>query len=40
MIQLTPQTVQLHAQARDKEDAIRQAGRVLMAAGNILPGYI
>ena len=32
MIQLTPQNIQLHAAPRDKEDAIRQAGRVLVDA--------
>src|SRR4051812_6158947 len=40
MIQLTSQNVQLHARARDKEDAIRQAGRVLVEAGNIDAGYV
>jgi phosphoenolpyruvate-protein phosphotransferase len=39
MIQLTSQNVLLHARARDKEDAIRQAARVLQDAGNIAPGY-
>jgi phosphocarrier protein FPr len=40
MIQLTSQNIQLHAQATNKEDAIRQAGRVLIEAGNIAPGYV
>ncbi|HSI13137.1 MAG TPA: phosphoenolpyruvate--protein phosphotransferase [Chthoniobacter sp.] len=40
MIQLTSQNIQLHAQAKNKEDAIRQAGRVLIEAGNIAPGYV
>src|SRR4051812_28405912 len=40
MIQLTSQNVQLHAHARNKEDAIRQAGGVLVAAGNIAPDYV
>jgi phosphocarrier protein FPr len=40
MIQLTPQHIQLRAHARNKEDAIRQAGRVLVAAGDIEPDYI
>ena len=40
MIQLTSQNIQLHAAARSKEDAIRQAGRVLISAGNIAPGYV
>lgn len=40
MIQLTPQNIQLHAQARTKEEAIRTAGRVLIDSGNIAPGYV
>jgi phosphocarrier protein FPr len=40
MIQLTSQNIQLHAQAQNKEEAIRQAGRVLVEAGNISPGYV
>ncbi|EDY19819.1 phosphoenolpyruvate-protein phosphotransferase [Chthoniobacter flavus Ellin428] len=40
MIQLTSQNIQLHAHAKNKEDAIRQAGRVLVDAGNIAPGYV
>ncbi|MGB8166267.1 MAG: phosphoenolpyruvate--protein phosphotransferase [Chthoniobacteraceae bacterium] len=40
MIHLTPKNIQLHAVAQNKEDAIRQAGRVLIEAGNIDPGYV
>jgi phosphocarrier protein FPr len=40
MINLTPREIQLHAHARNKEDAIRQVGRVLVDAGHIKPGYI
>jgi phosphoenolpyruvate-protein phosphotransferase len=40
MIQLTKEYVLLHAQAANKEDAIRQAGRVLVQNGNIAPGYV
>jgi phosphoenolpyruvate-protein phosphotransferase len=40
MIQLTEDYVQLHVQAANKEDAIRQAGRVLVENGNIAPGYV
>jgi phosphoenolpyruvate-protein phosphotransferase len=40
MIQLTPQNIQLRAHARNKEEAIREAGRVLIQAGNIEPGYV
>lgn len=40
MIQLTSQNIQLHAQAKNKADAIRQAGQVLVEAGNIVPGYV
>jgi phosphocarrier protein FPr len=40
MIQLTSQHIQLHAHAANKEDAIRQVGRVLVEAGNIGAGYI
>ncbi len=40
MIQLTSQNIQLQAQAKNKEEAIRAAGRVLINAGNIAPGYI
>jgi len=40
MLQLTSQNIQLHAHAKNKEDAIRQAGRVLIEAGHIAPGYV
>jgi multiphosphoryl transfer protein len=40
MIQLSPQNVQLNSRARNKEEAIRAAGRVLIEAGNIEPGYV
>jgi len=40
MIQLTPQNIRLHARTRDKEDAIRVAGNVLVDSGAIDPGYI
>ncbi len=40
MIQLTKDHVQLHVQAANKEDAIRQAGRVLVDNSNIAPGYV
>jgi phosphocarrier protein FPr len=40
MIQLTPQHIHLHAHAKNKEDAIRQAGRVLVDAGDIEPDYV
>jgi phosphoenolpyruvate-protein phosphotransferase len=40
MIQLTSKNIQLHAKATSKEDAIRQAGRVLIDAGNIDAGYV
>lgn len=40
MIQLTTENILLNAKAKNKEEAIRIAGRVLVAAGNIEPGYI
>jgi len=40
MIQLTSQSIQLHAHAANKEEAIRAAGRLLIDAGNIAPGYV
>jgi phosphoenolpyruvate-protein phosphotransferase len=40
MLQLTAKNIQLHAHAKNKEDAIRQAGRVLIDAGHIAPGYV
>lgn len=40
MIQLTDADIQLNAHVRNKEEAIRQAGRVLVEAGHIEPGYV
>jgi multiphosphoryl transfer protein len=40
MIELQGTNVQLHAHARDKADAIRQAGLLLVESGFIEPGYI
>ena len=40
MIELTSQNIQLGVRARTKEEAIRVAGRVLVEAGHIAPGYI
>ncbi|MBD1872020.1 phosphoenolpyruvate--protein phosphotransferase [Nodosilinea sp. FACHB-131] len=40
MINLTPEDVRLKATANSKEDAIRQAGELLVASGRIQPGYI
>ncbi len=40
MIKLTSQNIQLHATARNKEDAIRQAGRVLIEGGFIDAAYV
>lgn len=40
MIQLTSQDIQLRASARNKEEAIRAAGRVLVNGGYIAPGYV
>jgi multiphosphoryl transfer protein len=40
VIQLTPRNVQLHAHVRNKEEAIREAGRVLVDSGNIDAGYV
>ncbi|MEA5451659.1 phosphoenolpyruvate--protein phosphotransferase [Leptolyngbya sp. CCNP1308] len=40
MINLTPQDVRLKATARSKEDAIRQAGELLVASGRIQAGYV
>ncbi|HEU4327019.1 MAG TPA: phosphoenolpyruvate--protein phosphotransferase [Roseiflexaceae bacterium] len=40
MIQLTAANIQLHSRATTKEEAIRQAGRLLVENGNIAPGYI
>lgn len=40
MIQLTPDNIMLGAGARNKEEAIRIAGRLLVENGNIAPGYV
>lgn len=40
MIELTPKNIQLHARAGNKEEAIREAGRLLVELGCIDPGYI
>ena len=40
MIELTSVNIRLGAQATTKEEAIRAAGRVLVEAGNIAPGYV
>lgn len=40
MIQLTPRNIRLGARVRDKQEAIREAGRVLVENGNIAPGYV
>lgn len=37
---LTPELVRLGAQALDKEDAIRQAGELLVRAGCVTQGYV
>lgn len=37
---LSPETVQLQARARDKHDAIRQAGELLVRAGCVGPAYV
>lgn len=37
---LTPDLVQLGARAQSKEDAIRQAGELLVRAGCVAPGYV
>ncbi|MBE9139556.1 phosphoenolpyruvate--protein phosphotransferase [Nodosilinea sp. LEGE 07088] len=40
MINLTPGNVRLKAIARNREEAIRQAGELLVASGHIQPGYV
>jgi phosphocarrier protein FPr len=40
MFELTTDTVRLQARPRDKEEAIRQVGRLLVEAGYIAPGYV
>ncbi len=37
---ITPELVRLNAQASGKEDAVRQAGELLVQAGRVQPGYI
>ena len=40
MIELTPQNVQLQVLAKNKAEAIRAAGQLLVETGNIAPGYV
>jgi multiphosphoryl transfer protein len=40
MIQLGKESIRLHAQARDKTEAIRLVGSLLVDSGNMKPGYI
>jgi phosphoenolpyruvate-protein phosphotransferase len=40
MLQLTPQSIRLHAHSRTKDEAIRAAGQILVENGNIAPGYV
>ena len=40
MIDLKPEDIQLKARAHSKEDAIRQAGQLLVDSGHIEPGYV
>lgn len=40
MFELTAANIQLHAHAKSKEDAIRQAGQLLVNGGYIAPEYI
>ncbi len=40
MIKLSPQNIRLGVQAKNKEEAIRAAGQVLVDSGNIAPGYV
>ncbi len=37
---LTPELIRLGARVRSKEDAIRQAGELLVRAGCVAPGYV
>jgi len=37
---LSRETIQMQAVAKDKEDAIRQAGELLVKAGCVKPGYV
>src|SRR6476620_4348352 len=40
MIKLLPQHIRLGVRARNKEEAIRAAGQVLVYSGHIAPGYV
>jgi len=40
MIKLTDRTIQLHADVRSKEAAIRAVGQLLVESGHIEPGYV
>ena len=40
MIHLTQGNIRLNAQARDKTEAIRIAGSLLVDSGNMQPGYV
>ena len=40
MIKLTDRTIQLHANVRSKEAAIRAVGQLLVQSGHIEPGYV
>ena len=40
MIKLLPQHIRLGVRARNKEEAIRAAGQVLVDSGHIAPGYV
>lgn len=40
LLVVTPELVQLGARARDKEDAIRQAGELLVRAGCVTSAYV
>ncbi len=40
MIELQGSNIQLQAHARDKDDAIRQVGLLLVESGFIEPGYV
>lgn len=37
---VSPELVRLQAQARDKQDAIRQAGELLVQVGCVMPEYV
>ena len=40
MIHLTQGNIRLNAQARDKSEAIRIGGSLLVDSGNMQPGYV